>query len=114
LLALGQLLYKQYDDRSSLAVQAKRNATHRFLHKPFFSARERSLGKASFPLSAYLAAPSLGVKPPPAAAVPEAGIVMDAMVSGKGTRFSCHWSFQNQAGVMLAESGDIDAGRPIL
>jgi hypothetical protein len=54
------------------------------------------------------------VEPSSAPAIPEAGIVTVARVSGKGTRSSCHRSFQDQAGVMFAESGNIDAGRPEL
>jgi len=79
-----------------------------------FSVLERNSGKTSFPLPAYLAAPPLGVKPSSAPAVPETGIVMAAMVSGIGIRFSGHRSFESQAGVMLAKSGDIYTGCPIL
>jgi len=61
-----------------------------------------------------LTAPSLGVKPSSAAAIPEAWIVMAGAVSGNWTRFSCHRSFQDKIGVMLAESGDINARHPEL
>lgn len=39
---------------------------------------------------------------------------MIARVSGKGTRSPCHRSFQDQAGIMFAKAGDIDAGCPEL
>jgi hypothetical protein len=54
------------------------------------------------------------VKPSSASSVPEAGIVMAALVPDKGTWFSCHRSFQDKRGVMFTESGDIDAGNLIL
>jgi hypothetical protein len=54
------------------------------------------------------------MKPSSASAVPEAGIVMAAKVSDKGSRRSCHRPFRDQAGVMFAKAGDIDAGCPEL
>jgi hypothetical protein len=39
---------------------------------------------------------------------------MVARASGKGTRSSSHWPFQDQAGVMFAKAGNIDAGCPEL
>jgi hypothetical protein len=54
------------------------------------------------------------VKPSSASAVPEAGIVMVSTVSGKRSRFTCHRSPLKHAGIMFAESGDINAGCPIL
>jgi hypothetical protein len=54
------------------------------------------------------------MKPSSASAIPETGIAMATTITGKWSRFFCHRSFQDQAGVIFAKSGDIDAGCPIL
>jgi len=111
-----QLLYKQYDNRFSCTIQAERCAATGFngSKRKRTSVFDRSPGKASFPLPAYLTASWLGVKPSSAPAVPEAGVVMTAVVSDKGTRFFCHRPLQDKRGIVFAESGDIDAGNLIL
>jgi hypothetical protein len=39
---------------------------------------------------------------------------MVSTVNGKRPRFTCHRSLLKHAGIMFAESGDINAGCPIL
>jgi len=39
---------------------------------------------------------------------------MVSTVSGKRSRFTCHRSLLKHAGIMFAETGDINAGCPIL
>jgi len=54
------------------------------------------------------------VKPASASAVPEAGIGIPARVSGPPRRFPSHRAFFCQGWVVPAESGNIDAGNPVI